>query len=123
MSPLRKCSRTTCQQPAVATLTSQYAEATAVIGPLSPVASPGLAMRKVEPSGIPGMVSSVAAGRGHVDITPVGADGVDLDPVNAQVRGYATVELPEAARGFRLVRLRRVAFSFFTAHARFEAQA
>ncbi|MDY5139472.1 DUF3499 family protein, partial [Actinotignum timonense] len=41
MSPLRKCSRTTCQQPAVATLTYQYAEATAVIGPLSPVASPG----------------------------------------------------------------------------------
>ncbi|MDY5139695.1 hypothetical protein R6H00_11020, partial [Actinotignum timonense] len=42
------------------------------------------------------------AGRGHVDITPVGADGVDLDPVDAQVRGYATVELPEAARGYRI---------------------
>ncbi|MGJ9433034.1 DUF5719 family protein [Actinotignum sp. GS-2025b] len=50
----------------------------------------------------PGPARLALAGRGHVDITPVGADGVDLDPVNAQVRGYATVELPEAARGYRI---------------------
>ena len=43
-----------------------------------------------------------SAGRGHAEITPVGADGVDLDPVNTQVSGYTTVELPEAARGYRI---------------------
>ncbi|MFY9617324.1 MAG: DUF3499 domain-containing protein [Actinomycetaceae bacterium] len=36
MSPIRRCSRTNCQQGAVATMTYGYAEATAVIGPLSP---------------------------------------------------------------------------------------
>ncbi|MBR5949860.1 MAG: DUF3499 domain-containing protein [Actinomycetaceae bacterium] len=38
MSHARKCSRTTCYAPAVATLTYQYNDATAVLGPLSPLA-------------------------------------------------------------------------------------
>ncbi|QOQ38328.1 DUF3499 domain-containing protein [Trueperella pecoris] len=41
MSPIRKCSRVGCAQPAVATMTYGYREATAVIGPLSPVPQQG----------------------------------------------------------------------------------
>ncbi|MEW6860370.1 DUF3499 domain-containing protein [Trueperella pyogenes] len=41
MSPLRQCSRLGCRQPAVATMTYGYREATAVIGPLSPVPQQG----------------------------------------------------------------------------------
>ena len=40
MSPLRRCSRTACGQPAVATLTYVYAESTAVLGPLATYAEP-----------------------------------------------------------------------------------
>lgn len=38
---MRACSKTTCNQPAVATLTYDYAEATAVLGPLSTNREPG----------------------------------------------------------------------------------
>ncbi len=38
---VRKCSRNACVQSAVATLTYDYRESTAVIGPLAPVATPG----------------------------------------------------------------------------------
>jgi hypothetical protein len=40
VSPLRRCSRTACGQPAVATLTYVYAESTAVLGPLATYAEP-----------------------------------------------------------------------------------
>ena len=40
MSHARPCSRSTCYAPAVATLTYQYGEATAVLGPLAPIADP-----------------------------------------------------------------------------------
>jgi hypothetical protein len=40
VSPLRRCSRTACDQPAVATLTYIYAESTAVLGPLATYAEP-----------------------------------------------------------------------------------
>lgn len=40
MSSLRRCSRTACGQPAVATLTYIYAESTAVLGPLATYAEP-----------------------------------------------------------------------------------
>ena len=40
MSPLRRCSRTACGQPAVATLTYVYADSTAVLGPLATYAEP-----------------------------------------------------------------------------------
>lgn len=36
----RRCSRTACSQPAVATLTYAYAESTAVVGPLAPYVEP-----------------------------------------------------------------------------------
>ncbi len=38
---VRRCSRTACGLPAVATLTYVYADSTAVLGPLSDVAVPG----------------------------------------------------------------------------------
>ena len=37
---LRRCTRTACGQPAVATLTYVYAESTAVLGPLATYAEP-----------------------------------------------------------------------------------
>ncbi|WIM68259.1 DUF3499 domain-containing protein [Corynebacterium breve] len=40
MSKFRRCCRTGCGKPAVATLTYAYAESTAVVGPLAPVAEP-----------------------------------------------------------------------------------
>lgn len=40
MSPVRRCSRTACTSPAVATLTYVYADSTAVVGPLAVQAEP-----------------------------------------------------------------------------------
>nr|WP_040633575.1 DUF3499 domain-containing protein [Mobilicoccus pelagius] len=40
MSLMRRCSRTACGRPAVATLTYVYAEQTAVLGPLATFAEP-----------------------------------------------------------------------------------
>ncbi|MDT3398891.1 DUF3499 domain-containing protein [Streptomyces sp. B1866] len=40
MSPVRRCSRTACDRPAVATLTYVYADSTAVLGPLATYAEP-----------------------------------------------------------------------------------
>lgn len=41
MVMVRKCSRNACRYPAVATLTFDYKESTAVLGPLAPAADPG----------------------------------------------------------------------------------
>ena len=38
--PRRRCSRSACSAPAVATLTYAYAESTAVLGPLAPFVEP-----------------------------------------------------------------------------------
>ena len=40
VSPLRRCSRTACGRPAVATFTYVYADSTAVVGPLATYAEP-----------------------------------------------------------------------------------
>ena len=40
VSPVRRCSRTACDRPAVATLTYVYADSTAVLGPLATFAEP-----------------------------------------------------------------------------------
>jgi hypothetical protein len=40
VSPVRRCSRTACTLPAVATLTYAYASSTAVVGPLATYAEP-----------------------------------------------------------------------------------
>ena len=40
MSPVRRCSRTACRRPAVATLTYVYGDQTAVLGPLATFAEP-----------------------------------------------------------------------------------
>jgi len=39
--PVRRCSRTACVAPAIATLTYVYADSTAVLGPLALAAEPG----------------------------------------------------------------------------------
>ncbi|MFC5370589.1 DUF3499 domain-containing protein [Arcanobacterium bovis] len=41
MSHIRHCSRRNCQEPAVATMTYSYRDATTVVGPLAPVPQPG----------------------------------------------------------------------------------
>jgi hypothetical protein len=40
VSPVRRCTRTACASPAVATLTYVYAASTAVVGPLATYAEP-----------------------------------------------------------------------------------
>ena len=40
MAPARRCTRTACARPAVATLTYAYADLTAVVGPLASFAEP-----------------------------------------------------------------------------------
>lgn len=40
MRPVRRCSRTGCSRPAVATLTYVYSDSTAVVGPLATFAEP-----------------------------------------------------------------------------------
>ncbi|MDX6224522.1 MAG: hypothetical protein QOE64_898 [Frankiales bacterium] len=40
VSPIRRCTRTACRQPAVATLTYVYRDSTAVVGPLATYAEP-----------------------------------------------------------------------------------
>src|SRR5579875_3431760 len=40
VSPMRRCSRTACGRPAVATLTYVYSDSTAVVGPLATYAEP-----------------------------------------------------------------------------------
>jgi hypothetical protein len=40
VSPVRRCSRTACRRPAVATLTYVYVDQTAVLGPLATFAEP-----------------------------------------------------------------------------------
>jgi hypothetical protein len=40
VSPVRRCSRSACGRPAVATLTYVYADSTAVLGPLATFAEP-----------------------------------------------------------------------------------
>ena len=40
MSPVRRCSRSACSLPAIATLTYVYADSTAVVGPLATQAEP-----------------------------------------------------------------------------------
>lgn len=40
VSPVRRCSRSACGKPAVATLTYVYADSTAVLGPLATYAEP-----------------------------------------------------------------------------------
>ena len=40
MGPMRRCSKTGCQSPALATLTYNYADSQVVIGPLSQLAEP-----------------------------------------------------------------------------------
>ncbi|MDE1565076.1 DUF3499 domain-containing protein [Actinotignum sanguinis] len=103
MSPLRKCSRTTCQQPAVATLTYQYAEATAVIGPLSPVAAPGtfdLCEAHAESVTVPRGWQMI---RLRTEFEPAPPSDTDLMALADAIRETATRQPPEPTRATRRV--------------------
>ena len=56
LNPVRVCSRTACQEPAVATLTYAYSDSTAVLGPLATAKEPGsldLCGRHAERTSVP----------------------------------------------------------------------
>lgn len=56
LSPVRRCSRTACLAPAVATLTYVYADSTAVLGPLALTREPGaydLCTKHAEATSVP----------------------------------------------------------------------
>jgi len=89
MSPVRRCSRATCTQVAVATLTYVYADRAAVVGPLATYAEPHCydlceihATRLVAPMGWELVRLDLLAG-------PGGPTGDDLEALADAVREAA----------------------------------
>jgi len=94
VSPVRRCSRSACAQPAVATLTYVYADSTAVVGPLATHAEPHT-YDLCEPHG-----SRLTAPRGWEVVRH------DPDPAQTRIRSSDDLEaladaVREAARPFR----------------------
>ncbi|MEZ0093481.1 hypothetical protein ABH925_004673 [Streptacidiphilus sp. EB129] len=89
MSPVRRCSRTACGRPAVATLTYVYADSTAVLGPLATYAEPHCYDLCAEHS------ERLTAPRGWevvrltVDSGPIRPSGDDLEALANAVREAA----------------------------------
>lgn len=89
VSPVRRCSRTACGRPAVATLTYVYADSTAVLGPLATYAEPHCYDLCSEHS------ERLTAPRGWevvrlaVDTGPVRPSGDDLEALANAVREAA----------------------------------
>ncbi|WP_329140792.1 DUF3499 domain-containing protein [Streptomyces sp. NBC_01476] len=89
VSPVRRCSRTACGRPAVATLTYVYADSTAVLGPLATYAEPHCYDLCSEHS------ERLTAPRGWevvrlaTDNGPVGPSGDDLEALANAVREAA----------------------------------
>lgn len=89
MSLVRRCSRTACGRPAVATLTYVYADSTAVLGPLATYAEPHCYDLCSEHS------ERLTAPRGWevvrlaTDTGPVGPSGDDLEALANAVREAA----------------------------------
>jgi hypothetical protein len=89
VSPLRRCSRTACGRPAVATLTYVYADSTAVVGPLATYAEPHSYDLCEQHA------TSLTAPRGwevvrlDVDIAGVGPNSDDLEALANAVREAA----------------------------------
>ncbi|MEV4440272.1 DUF3499 domain-containing protein [Streptomyces sp. NPDC049577] len=100
VSPVRRCSRTACGRPAVATLTYVYADSTAVLGPLATYAEPHCydlcaehSERLTAPRGWD--VVRLAVGNG-----PARPSGDDLEALANAVREAARPqERPAAAPG------------------------
>jgi len=89
VSPVRRCSRTACGRPAVATLTYVYADSTAVLGPLATYAEPHCYDLCAEHS------ERLTAPRGWevvrltVDSGPIRPSGDDLEALANAVREAA----------------------------------
>jgi Protein of unknown function (DUF3499) len=94
VSPLRRCSRTACGRPAVATLTYVYADSTAVVGPLATYAEPHSYDLCEEHSG------RLTAPRGwdvvrlEVDVTGAVPNSDDLEALANAVREAARPAVP-----------------------------
>lgn len=104
MSPVRRCSRTACGRPAVATLTYVYADSTAVLGPLATYAEPHCYDLCSEHS------DRLTAPRGWevvrlaMDTRPVRPSGDDLEALANAVREAARpAERRGAAPGNRTI--------------------
>jgi hypothetical protein len=98
MSPARRCSRATCTQRAVATLTYVYADRAAVVGPLATYAEPHCydlcelhATRLTAPRGWELVRLDLLAG-------PLGPSGDDLEALADAVREAARPQDPHSRR-------------------------
>jgi hypothetical protein len=90
VSPVRRCSRTACGRPAVATLTYVYADSTAVLGPLATYAEPHCYDLCAEHSG------RLTAPRGW-DVVRIAADPQPSRPSSDDLEALANA-VREAAR-------------------------
>ena len=87
MSPVRRCSRTACALPAVATLTYVYADRAAVVGPLATYAEPHC--------------YDLCQGHGIGLTVPRGWEVVRHDPDPAQTRARSSDDLEALANAVR----------------------
>jgi len=87
VSPVRRCSRTACALPAVATLTYVYADSTAVVGPLATYAEPH--------------TYDLCEAHAHRLTAPRGWEGVRHDPDPAQTRLRSSDDLEALADAVR----------------------
>lgn len=98
VSHVRECSRQNCQEPAVATMTYGYEEATAVLGPLSPTSEPGaldLCARHAQSVTVPRGWSMV---RLVTEFEPAPPSDSDLLALARAIREAARRDVPEPAR-------------------------
>ncbi|RGD63027.1 DUF3499 domain-containing protein [Kitasatospora xanthocidica] len=100
VSSVRRCSRTACGRPAVATLTYVYADSTAVLGPLATYAEPHCydlcaehAERLTAPRGWEVVRLAAEAG-------PLRRSSDDLEALANAVREAARPQTPRQGRGF-----------------------
>ena len=87
VSPVRRCSRTACALPAVATLTYVYADSTAVVGPLATYAEPH--------------TYDLCEQHAHRLTAPRGWEVVRHDPDPAQTRLHSNDDLEALADAVR----------------------
>ncbi|MEV0536422.1 DUF3499 domain-containing protein [Kitasatospora sp. NPDC050463] len=99
VSSVRRCSRTACGRPAVATLTYVYADSTAVLGPLATYAEPHCydlcaehAERLTAPRGWEVVRLAAEAG-------PLRRSSDDLEALANAVREAARPQTPRQGRG------------------------
>lgn len=94
VSPARRCSRTACSRPAVATLTYVYADSTAVLGPLAAYIEPHSYDLCAEHS------TRLTAPRGWAVLRLTGPDPGPPQPSSDDLEALAKA-VREAARGSR----------------------